>query len=59
MNRETPAPVPQPGTAEPKFVAIGTGIMMGAVCVATAASRNMALRIARALNLYKTDRRGR
>lgn len=41
-----------------KFVQIGTGIMLGALCVATARSVTMARRIVNALNRYIPNERG-
>jgi hypothetical protein len=41
-----------------KFAGIGTAVMHGDECVATARSRTMAARIAHALNSYIPNRRG-
>jgi predicted amidophosphoribosyltransferase len=42
----------------PKFVAVRVAVMRGAEWIATAASHNMARRIARALNQYQPNERG-
>jgi hypothetical protein len=62
MNRETPADRPpiarRPNMKDVKFVAVDRSIMRGAEHIATAISRTMAQRIARALNLHKPNSRG-
>lgn len=50
-----PAPAPRP---QLQFVAIDRSIMRGPEHIATACSRTMAQRIARALNVHKTNSRG-
>lgn len=42
----------------PAFVAVARSVMRGQEHIATAVSHTMALRIARALNLHKTNSRG-
>ncbi len=54
VTEETKTPPPP----DPKFVQVGLGVMMGALCVATARSVTMAKRIANALNFYKPNDRG-
>lgn len=42
----------------PQFVAVNRSVMRGQEHIATAVSRTMAMRIARALNTYKPNSRG-
>lgn len=51
------SPANPPPKALP-FVAVGKAVMRGGKCEAVACSPNMALRISRALNEHKTNRRG-
>ncbi len=44
--------------AQLQFVNIGCNIMQGGVCVATAVSKTLAKRIARALNTVKPTKEG-
>lgn len=49
---------PPAAPVEPKFVAIGCKVMMGAECLCVARSNTMARRIARALFLHTPNERG-
>jgi hypothetical protein len=53
MTADTPTPRPPP-----KFVAVKSAIMQGAVHIATACSKTMAKRIANALNNHKPNHEG-
>ncbi len=50
---------PHPQKGEYKFVAVGWAVVQGSRRVAQAASRNMAMRIANALNAYIPNKTGR
>jgi hypothetical protein len=50
---------PHPQKGEYRFAAVGWNIVQGSRRVAVAASRNMAIRIANALNSYIPNKTGR